>query len=333
VGVSPGRPESRAADPAWEALLDEAGPDVELGGFLRMTAGRYETTGGVNPNAVDSGLSISNARLNVDGRMEDVRVFVSLEASTEQGRGYLFKSGQAEELQVLDAFGQLALSPWASLQVGQFRPPVLFGALLDENDLLFVDRTFNDLFWQERDPGAQLHLDGDRLEGWLALQNGQDGAGEDLALTARATLRVFGEGEAPRREGAYDPDLGHTLYLGAAWYDDASLPQGRAVAAEAFYTWEWLSLSGEYVDHGDGILGGHSFWSATGAMALDPDTWELALRYEDFSSRSDTYVWRLGLNRYLRGPGTKLQANLVRFEHDGADNYQTLVEIGVVASF
>jgi hypothetical protein len=68
-------------------------------------------------------------------------------------------------------------------------------------------------------------------------------------------------------------------------------------------------------------------------VALVPETWELALRYEDFTSRSDTYVYKVGINRYLRGPGTKVQANVVRLEHAGADNYQTLLELGFVASF
>jgi len=234
---------------------------------------------------------------------------------------------------VLDAYGALDVADSVTVQLGEFRPPTLFTALLDENDLLFVDRTFNSLFWQQRQAGAQVHLDGDWLEGWLAVQNGQDGAGREVALTGRCSARLFGEGEAPRREGAYDADLGSTLYVGGSWYGDGSIDQAAAWSAEAYFTHEWLALSSEMVDPSPGLEGGHMFWSATGSVELVPETWELAARYEDFRSRSDTIVYRFGLNRYLHGPKTKLQANVVRFEHDGSGNYQTLIELGLVASF
>ena len=121
--------------------------------------------------------------------------------------------------------------------------------------------------------------------------------------------------------------------MGGSWYHDGSLDEASAWSAEAYFTHEWLALSGELIDPEPGLLGGHLFWSATGAIELVPETWEVAARYEDFRSRSDTFVYRVGINRYLHGPQTKVQANLVRFEHDGSDNYQTLVELGLVASF
>lgn len=306
--------------------------DIELGGFLRGIAGRYENTGEV-PDEVISGLSLSNARLSLDARTERLRVYLSLESAAQDGLGWLSKDGEAGELEVLDAFGEFGLTGGVSVQVGQFRPPTLFTALLDENDLLFLDRTYNSLFWQERQGGAQVHLDGGPLQGWLALQDGGDGDGSEMAFTGRCALRVLGEGEATRREGAYDADLGSTLYVGASWYDDQSAADATALSAEAYFTHEWLALSGEIVDSGDDLLGGHLFWSATGAVVLVPETWELAARYEDFRSRSDTFAYRIGLNRYLHGPRTKLQANVVRFEHDGADQHMTLLELGLVASF
>ena len=306
--------------------------DVELSGFLRAISGRYENTGEL-PNEVLSGMSLANARLAVDARAERLRIYLSLESAGQDGLGWLSKDGEAGELEVLDAYGELGLGRGVSLQVGQFRPPTLFTTLLEDNELLFIDRTFNSLFWQERQGGAQIHLDGGPLQGWVALQDGADGDGREMAFTGRCSLRLFGEGEATRREGAYDADLGSTLYLGASWYDDQSAVDASAVSAEAYFTHEWLALSGELVDPGDGLQGGHLFWSATGAVALVPETWELAARYEDFRSRSDTFVYRVGLNRYLQGPKTKLQANVVRFEHDGSNNYMTLLELGLVASF
>jgi len=278
-------------------------------------------------------MSLANARLSVDARTERLRIYLSLESAGQDGLGWLSKDGQAEELEVLDAYGELGLGRGVSVRVGQFRPPTLFTTLLEDNELLFIDRTYNSLFWQDRQSGAQVHLDGGPLQGWVALQDGADGDGREMAFTGRCTLRVFGEGEARRREGAYDADLGSTLYLGTSWYDDQSAVDATALSAEAYFTHEWLALSGEIVDPGDGILGGHLFWSATGAIALVPETWELAARYEDFRSRSDTFVYRVGLNRYLQGATTKLQANVVRFEHDGSDNYMTLLELGLVASF
>lgn len=308
-------------------------PSLELSGFLRTSLESNWENRWPDADRVSRGASVDNVRLMLDAETGPLRVFVSVEGSDDGGRRYLVHSGEAGELEVLDAYADLELLQRVTVRAGQFRPPVSFGALLDENELLFIDRTaISQRFWQ-RDTGAALHARGDRLEAWLAVQNGSDELSDELAFTARGVLRLFGEGEAPRREGAYDADLGETVYLGLAWYEDRSVPDSRVLVGEAYYSLEALAISGEFQSPSDGFQSGSDFWNLTASAMLVPETWEVAARYEDFRDRAGARVWRLGVVRYLRGPGTKLQLGMARLEHPDSHLNLTSLDLTLVASF
>lgn len=308
-------------------------PDLGVHGFVKVTAGDYFFQGEPRDDARTRGFSVDAARVTLDGRVEDVLLYLSMDASggagtVAEGGGYLAKGNTPAELEILDAWAELLLTEGVSLRVGRFRAPVLYSNLIETNELLFVDRTYSGLYWQRRDEGLMLHGTTERLAWWLVGQNGRDGLEEDLSATARLTWRLFGEGEAPRREGAFDADLGSTLYLGAAWHGDGSSSEDAVLAGEAYYTFERLALMGEIADYGDAFLG-ETLWSVSGALMLVPETWELAARYEDFDQRAGGLV-RVGLNRYLRGRSLRWQAGLARFDGDG--HGLDAVQLGFVAS-
>lgn len=327
-------------DPVWRSLDSRlyrmrtiafnGGFEVGVSGFLKFTAGRYEMDA-MPVDRSSQGLSVDAARVHLAGETDDVRLFVSLAGEEVLGGGFIAKDSGVGELNVLDAYAQFDLAEWVELQVGSFRSPVLFSSGIDDNELLFVNRTYSSLFWQDRDEGVMATGNlADRFDWWVAVQNGRDGAGDSVATTLRASMRVFGEGEAPRREGAYDADLGQTLYLGAAYHDDGSVDDNDVLAADGFYTYDRFSLSGEISEYGSGSLD-HRQWSATAAYMIVPEKWEVAVRFEDFGTRAGD-LQQIGLNRYLHDQRSRVQLVVGRFELNSPGDAATRVELGVVVS-
>ena len=323
----------RGLELAREPVEDASRPLLELSGFLRTSLESNWENRWPEADRISRGASLDNARLVLDGRAGPLSVHLSVEGSTDGGRQYLIHTGEAGELEVLDAYADLRLLERVTLRAGQFRAPVTFAAQLDENELLFLDRSVVSQRWVRRDSGAALHARGDQLEAWLAVQNGSDETADEFAFTARGVLRLFGEGEAPRREGAYDADLGETLYLGVAWHEDRSLEDARVLVAEAYYSFEAFAVSGEFQSPRDGFQGGAEFWNLTASAMLVPEQWELAARYEDLRDRAGARVWRMGLVRYLRGADTKLQLGVARLEHPDSHLDLTSLDLTLVASF
>lgn len=306
---------------------------IDLTGFLRAGLGTAKATRWPAEDETLTRAALDNARLALDAGVGPLAVFLSIEGSTDGGRQFLIHNGEGGEVEVYDAYADLDLGTHLVLRAGRFRAPVSQSALLDENQLLFLDRTGIGQLWFERDDGVALQARGERIEGWLAVQNGSDGAGDDLAITARAVLRLFGEGQAPRREGAFDADLGETVYLGVAWYEDLALPDSRVIVTEASYTFEAFSLAGEFLVPENGFTDGHEFWNLTASAMIVPERWEVAARYEDFRDRAEARIWRAGVVRYLRGADTKLQLGLSRLEHADSHLDVTALDLTLVASF
>jgi hypothetical protein len=331
---------------AWNALRGEmdafergleggggSGAWLDLTGFLRAGLGTAKATRWPAEDETLTRAALDNARLALDAGVGPLAVFLSIEGSTDGGRQFLIHNGEGGEVEVYDAYADLDLGTHLVLRAGRFRAPVSQSALLDENQLLFLDRTGIGQLWFERDDGVALQARGQRIEGWLAVQNGSDGAGDDLAITARAVLRLFGEGEAPHREGAFDADLGETVYLGVAWFEDLAQPDSRVIVTEASYTFEAFSLAGEFLVPENGFTDGHEFWNVTASAMIVPERWEVAARYEDFRDRAEARIWRAGVVRYLRGADTKLQLGLSRLEHPDSHLDVTALDLTLVASF
>ncbi len=304
--------------------------DIDISGFLSTSAGYYPVQSATGDRE-SSGVSINDVRLIVQGGPPAARVYLSLEAVSPPDGGYFIKHGEPNDLRILDGYASVALGEHVRLVAGQFISPVLFTAQVQSNELLFLDRTINGFIFQERDTGVMALDDQGRWQWWLAVQNGRDSSGDDVAATARLAWRVFGEGEAPRREGAYDADLGHTLYVGGVYFVDGTNTGDQAFGGEAYYTFERLAFSGEFMHYGDDLIG-QTFWNLTAAWMLSPEEWELAARYEDFDLRAGE-VYRIGLNRYLGGLTTRVQANVARFQGQSDDESANAFEIGLTASF
>ena len=308
---------------------------VTVSGFIRSS---YLNSGDreVGPEDNDlSGFSLDNARVNVAGSVGDYSLYVQIEAaspdesSSGTGDGLVpdpFGTGVSSggSLYVLDAYGAWNISDQFKLTMGQFRSPFFGNSQLDENELLFLDRTATAHLWAERDLGVMLSGQYDVLGWWLAAQNGLDGAGDDMAFSARVAFDAMGA--QSRVEGAYGASEETALGISAGYYQDDDSVQDDLAAwnIEAKFGMGPIYLYGSYVDHDDGYGAefGPSFTSGPAIMALQgsfmfvPDRWEAAIRYEDLDDDDSTDFLTFGLNYYAVGHDAKWQLNYMKGSSD-----------------
>ena len=67
----------------------------------------------------------------------------------------------------------------------------------------------------------------------------------------------------------------------------------------------------------------------TVAYMLQPDEWEVAVRFEDMDDDNDTTALTFGANYYMAGHEAKWAINLVDVSSDGVDADGTLFRVGL----
>jgi hypothetical protein len=341
---------------------DEDG--FRIGGFIR-TSFAYSDDVDADPLTMEDeelgGFSLNNARVNISGSVGDYSLFIQLEGSTSRQSdlgllnlvdlgmpgidpsdflGGLRYVDSPDGVGVLDAYADFYITDEIKGRMGNFRPPVLSSALLDENELLFINRTINGEIWDFRDLGLQLNGAFDRLGWWVAIQNGADLQADELAFSGRITFNALGDAATRDVEGAYGSDEENDLLLGVAYYQDESLDDADALAAEVAFTMQQFGLSGEVVDYGvdDDDFNGTDIdldntpWSATASFMFVPEQWEAAVRWEDIDDDADTTIFTGGVNYYVEGHDAKWQLNYSSFDSDDNDIDSDIVALALVVA-
>jgi hypothetical protein len=173
--------------------------------------------------------------------------------------------------------------------------------------------------------------------------NGVDGTGDDPAYCLRADWSAVNS--VPWVEGAYGSGRQTCLVVGGSWYDDAgALEDGDVLSVDALLTTDRFSLGGEfqsYADDGgvdpgsgvkDGIYGNFSDtspWSASASYMVDPDRYELGVRYETLDDQYDASAVTVGLNAYLAGHDLMWQFNYSQVSSDRSDQDGGALGIGL----
>lgn len=334
-GVGPEAPGAAVAsdgDLEWSALdreiaalaqvtPEEGGPaGVRVEAVLRTNYAWFDETPAAGVEDY-SGFALDNVRPRIDGAVGDFAFQIEIEA----------QSGTAL---VLDAYAAWNLSEAVSLTMGRFQPPVLRSALVDPENLLFVLRTLPAQLLQARDEGVQV---AGRWENVLvrgSLENGADGTGDDYAYTARLDWDVLGGG-VRLVEGAYGSGRDACLTVGGSYHDDANAPdEGDLVALDAALTLGRFALSGEWLQVGEdpAFFGDFSDTSPFAVMAsfmIDPERYEVAVRYEKFDADEELDAWTLGVNRYVAGHDVKWVLNVADVSADNDDQDGAAVALGL----
>ena len=211
--------------------------------------------------------------------------------------------------------------------LGRFETPLTRSRLIERERLLFLDRSLVGAA-SDRMDGLQLSGRGQRLDWWLAFQDGANPSFEGTMGTARMAVHLIGGSAAELTEGVWGSPGSATLTIAGAFQDDGSYTNGRRAAFEAFWTYDRISAALEVLDN-DADVGDSSPWSATGTYLVAPRL-EAALRIED-----DELVERttIAVSRYQHTRSSRWCVELGRVEGGAGVDSSTLFQAGVSFSF
>ena len=321
-------------------LAPQGSSGFTVGGFLRSS---YVNSGDVVTASGNDlgGFSLDNTRVNLSGSVGDFNVFMSADTAVpgEGGLigGYFGIPGgtiNGGTLGVLDAYAGWNFNEQFMLTMGQFRSPFLAGSQLDENHLLFLDRDFNSTLFAFRDQGVMLNGDYDQF-GWaVAVQNGTDSTGDDLAYSAHVAFHAMGSGSG-MAEGAYGNTQDNTLNVSAGYYQDddtAAISDLSAFNLAADFRTGPLYAGAQYVDYDFGAGGDASPYMLVVSWMFVPDQWEAGIRYEDLDTPTDTTLITIGVNYYMQGHDAKWQLNYASVSDDVSVVEADLIGIGLTTS-
>jgi len=311
------------------SLATQDAGGVKVGALLRTNYAWFEESP-VAPGTHYSGFAFDNIRAFFEGQVGQVTGHLSFEA----------QSGTAL---VLDAYGRMPVTDDVRVTAGQYLPAVLRSALVDPQNQLFILRTTPGAFWHTRDQGVELAATLDRVLVRASFLNGVDGVGDDAAFVVRADWSAVST--VPWVEGAYGSGRQTALIVGASYYDDAgALEDGDVISVDALLTTDRFSLGGEFQSYGDdggvdpgsgvkngiyGNLSDTSPWAASASFMVDPDKYELAVRYETLDDQYDASAVTVGLNAYLDGHDLMWQLNVSQVSSDRSDQDGGAVGIGL----
>jgi hypothetical protein len=298
----------------------DAPSGIRVDAVLRTNYAWFDESPTLGPEDY-SGFALDNVRPRIDGALGDYSFQIEIEA----------QSGTAL---VLDAYAAWNVTEAVNLTMGRFQPAFLRSALVDPENLLFVLRTLPAQLLQERDEGVQV---AGRWGNFLvrgSLENGNDGVGDDYAYTARLDWDVLGGG-VRLVEGAYGSGRDACLTVAGAYHDDANAPdEGDLVAVDAALTLGRFAVSGEWLQIGEdpAFFGDFSDTSPFAVMAsfmIDPERYEVAVRFEKFDADDELEAWTLGLNRYVAGHDLKWVLNVADVKADRDDQDGAAVALGL----
>ena len=336
---------------------------VTISGFVRMRGARSndvdvdQTTAGTQKL---SGFTMDNARVVLDASQGDFGAHIAVDAVevNENTVNAGFSQNQTGNVHVLDAYATGSFGNGMMGQVGLFRAPFLGSALIDENHMLLLDRTFNGQVWSGRQEGVQLGGAFDRFGWMLALQNGSDGVANGYMWTGRVTFTPMGA--ITNQEGAFGASSDTCLRFAAAYSDDTKDSAGKdkkgeAWALEGNLTQGGFSFHAELVDYKDditpnsgmnittgainavghlpagippGFHGSDTPWSATAGLLVAPSV-EVVGRYEDLDDSDNTNAATLGVNVYAGTHNAKFTLQATRSRSDDPDKKADTVAFGV----
>ncbi len=288
------------------------------------------------------GFDLDNARLIISG---EAAPGIGYTISAEGGDPAV-SDAAGTGLALLDAVASVQLHEDLTLTTGRFSVTVLWTAGVEERYLLFLGRSYLDEVWDGRDIGFELYYHPGRFHAWAGVQNGFDGAGDELALNLRANYHLLGNAQYVY-EGAQELEADEEhLTLGMGWFDDTSLDDGSALVGELGFAKGRWSAIGEVSDFGDDVqptpvvntatgfvipsgpsaAGSQTAWGATLGYLLVPEAWEIAARFQDLDDAANTTVASASVNRYLAGSAAK-----VTLEYDIQSSDDPTLDVNTIA--
>jgi len=311
----------QASDLGWSGLDQEinslsaslaaqntTGPKV--GGWIITALDFEQDPPGINDAGTPGDPSDDFAEEGEDILGWDFRV-VRVEVVGDLGHDYSYKvsfdlaNGTAS---IRDAYVDWKITDGIKGRWGRYKVPFVRSGLINEYNLLFLQRTFIGQQLSFRDLGIMLSGRFEMVNFYVNAMNqspfdtGPAGTDTDMFYNARVVIDLMGEGVA-MQEGAYGAGDAMGLQFGAAIGDDSGIDNGLLWAVEAALTSGAFSATAELADF-DSDIGDNTPWDAMVSFMFT-EMYELAARYEDLDDTNNTTAYGVSVNRYISGHDIK----------------------------
>lgn len=271
--------------------------------------------------------NVRDARFGVQGSRGDYSYKVQVDFADNDA----LVLGQFGEL--LDAYLEFPIGGNVTGRFGQFKAGFARSALVSSGVLAFTDRSGIGALFSDRNEGIQVGGEFDQLTWTVGAQDGTDLDGDDIMITGRVAFDVLGSGK-DLAEGAYGGPDAPAATAAIGFYDDGGLSDGDGFILEFHGGTNVYSFGADILDIGDMITvangtatdGLHGItlvadstpFSVYGSYMFQPDTWEVALRYQDYDNTFDETKIDLAVNNYLDGHNLKWTLQVSTSESDAA---------------
>jgi hypothetical protein len=327
-----------------DALATRVAPEGEATAFaLDLLLRSYYGSSGDDvfaaggPGGPDyGGFRIADAMLGAQGRVGDFDLVFLADAADSTAFPPKGAGSGTHDLDIRDAWVRTGC-PNSKLYFGNFRCPLVGSSMVQEDALLFPDRTRLGQMFDVYQPGIAGTYDTGPFHLKLAVQNGADGAAEEYGMVLRGDW-YSGTERRGYDEGGYWR-LGNDAFaarIGAAYFNDDSTVGGNdvgsAVTVDGHLTFSRFSFGFEVVDMDEDLAGmmlgnvneDATPYSATLGYSIN-DRWEAAVRYEDLDDQAERTLAGGGVNYYVEGHAAKW--------HLGLSQFEDMVDDGVLVQF
>ena len=263
---------------------------------------------------IDMGAIIRNSYRdgNTEGGWSFEDVDVWLEGSLEEFDWRVSMDLDSGSAVLEDAWVRWACGEDIGITWGQFKQNLVRSAIVDPENLLFIDRSLIGTEFDRWDNGIQVDGDMSGFMWSLAAQNGSDGTGDSLAFGAHVGYHI-GNG-VTMSEGAMKGGEEFDATIGVGYFDEQDDGFDAILLIDCAFTVGPISGGVELADGGyDAVLSGSDGTNPWALMVgyLLADNLELGFRHEDRDNTADEYRSTFGLNWYLHGHNAKWQINYI----------------------
>ena len=347
-----------ASDSDWSSLdqqiealtaslaVDNGGGPNMFGRLRAYYATSSDVVGGIDSDGDDldlGGFFVEDARFGVHGQRGDY--------------GYKLQVDFADGMSLLDAYADFPIGEQVQGRFGQFKSELSRSALVSSGKLAFIDRNAVGNLFSMRVPGFQIGGEFDALDWNIDIQNGGDtdagtgfgaGAGDDLYFAGKVSFDVLGAGK-DLPEGATGGTDEPSATVAIGFYSDGATEDGDGFIAEFHGGTNVYSFGLDVLSIGDGLYAGNGSAedsltgieleadttpiSLAGTYMVSPDTWEVALRFQDYDNDNDESKIDLAVNNYLDGHNLKWTLQYSTTDSDDEDHEIDLIALQLALVF
>jgi phosphate-selective porin O/P len=321
-------------------VLDTTGP--KFSGRVRTY---YESSGDVSvgdgPNDLGN-FNLRETRLKMTGSRGDY--------------GYTMQVEFAGGISLLDAFLDFPLGGQVNGRFGQFKAGFSRSGLLSGGNIFFVDRNIIGNLWSGRRQGFMLSGEFDQLGWWLTIQDGGNvgsasagDPGDEYLITAKIAFDLMGEGANAKNEGAYGGTEEPSATAAIGFYDDSNVDSGDGTLLEFHGGTNVYAFGLDILDVGDGLVasngnavaspfnttiaGNTTPISLFGTYMLQPDTWEIGVRFQDYDNTANEDKLDIGVINHIDGHKLKWTIQYSTTTSDVAANEVDWIAIQLQLAF